>query len=165
MEHFEIEKKYIIKHLPEGLENYVCKQIEQAYLNTAPVIRIRKSNDNYTLTYKGSGLMTRAEYNLPLNEEAYLHLRTKADGTVISKKRYIIPLENPQFSDNFKPADGLRLNIELDIFEPPFAPLIIAEVEFPDEQTANAFVPPTWFDADVTHNPSYHNSSLSEHQF
>lgn len=164
MEHFEIEKKYTIKRLPEGLEHYPCKQIEQAYLNTDPVVRIRKSDDSYTLTYKGSGLMVRAEYNLPLNEDAYLHLRTKADGTVISKKRYVIPLENPQFSDNFEPSDELMLNIELDIFEPPFAPLIIAEVEFPDEQTANAFVPPIWFDADVTHDPGYHNSSLSERQ-
>ncbi len=97
MEHFEIEKKYTIKRLPEGLKHYPCKQIEQAYLNTDPVVRIRKSDDSYTLTYKGSGLMVRAEYNLPLNEDAYLHLRTKADGTVISKKRYVIPLENPQF--------------------------------------------------------------------
>ena len=30
----EIEKKYTIKELPENLESYPCKIIEQAYLNT-----------------------------------------------------------------------------------------------------------------------------------
>ena len=64
----EIEKKYTIKELPENLESYPCKIIEQAYLNTTPVVRVRKSNDTYYLTYKGSGLMAREEYNLPLDE-------------------------------------------------------------------------------------------------
>ena len=39
--------------------------------------------------------MAREEYNLPLDKESYMHLRTKADGNIISKKRYIIPRENP----------------------------------------------------------------------
>ena len=99
MEHMEIEKKYTLKKLPENLEDYPCKVIEQAYLNTDPVVRVRKSDDSYYLTYKGSGLMAREEYNLPLDKESYMHLRTKADGNIISKKRYIIPLENPQFDD------------------------------------------------------------------
>lgn len=58
-------KKYMIKKLPEDLEGYPCKIIEQAYLNTSPVVRVRQSNDSYYLTYKGSGLMAREEYNLP----------------------------------------------------------------------------------------------------
>ena len=37
MKNMEIEKKYTIKKLPENLETYPCKIIEQAYLNTAPV--------------------------------------------------------------------------------------------------------------------------------
>lgn len=165
MENFEIEKKYTIKCLPDGLENHTCIIIEQAYLNTAPVVRVRRSNDKYTLTYKGSGLMTREEYNLPLDEASYRHLCQKADGTIISKKRYVLPLENPCFQDNLKPKNALSLKIELDVFEPPFAPLIIAEIEFPDEETANAFIPPEWFDEDVTLNPKYHNSYLSKQMF
>lgn len=165
MEHFEIEKKYTVKHLPDGLGQYTCHIIEQVYLNTSPVVRVRRSGDKYTLTYKGSGLMAREEYNLPLDEASYLHLRKKADGNVISKKRYVIPLEAPRFEEAFAPKQVLDLKIELDIFEPPFAPLIIAEIEFPDEQTANAFVPPAWFDEDVTFNPKYHNSNLSKQVF
>lgn len=165
MEHMEIERKYTLKRLPENLESYPCKIIEQAYLNTAPVVRIRKSNENYYLTYKGSGLMAREEYNLPLDEASYRHLLEKADGNVISKKRYVIPLENSQFDDSFYPITDPKLSIELDIFEPPFAPLIMAEVEFSSTEMANAFTPPEWFDEDVTNNTEYHNSTMSQKKF
>lgn len=165
MEHMEIERKYTLKRLPDGLENYPCKIIEQAYLNTSPVVRVRKSNENYYLTYKGSGLMAREEYNLALDEASYRHLLEKADGNVISKKRYVIPLENPQFDDSFYPINDPKLSIELDIFEPPFAPLIMAEVEFSCMEMANAFIPPEWFDEDVTNNIKYHNSTMSQKKF
>ena len=65
----EIERKYIPKTLPENLAQYKHHKIEQAYLNTAPVVRIRKQDNEYFLTYKGGGMMAREEYNLPLNEK------------------------------------------------------------------------------------------------
>ena len=158
----EIERKFTVKKLPESLSQYPCHIIEQAYLNTDPVVRIRRQDDDYYLTYKGKGLMAREEYNLPLNEPSYYHLREKADGNVISKKRYVIPIVNPTFvSDCAENIDQISLCVELDIFEAPFAPLVIAEVEFPSEETANAFIPLDWFDQDVTNDPSYHNSNLS----
>ena len=86
----EIERKYLIPILPTDLETYPHHEIEQGYLNTSPVVRIRKQDDKYFLTYKGGGLMAREEYNLALNEESYEHLLTKADGNIISKKRYVI---------------------------------------------------------------------------
>ena len=157
----EIERKFTLKKLPENLETYPCHIIEQAYLNTSPVVRIRQQDDSYYLTYKGSGLMAREEYNLPLDKPSYQHLLQKADGNVISKRRYVIPLENPQFTDDFISFSTPELVIELDIFAPPFAPLIMAEVEFPSEEMANAFLPPDWFDEDVTMDPEYHNSNMS----
>ena len=54
------------------------------------------------------------------------------------------------------------LTVELDIFEDDLAPLVLAEVEFPDEESANAFVPPDWFGEDVTFSGKYHNSYLSK---
>lgn len=158
----EIERKFTVKKLPDHLSQYPCRIIEQAYLNTDPVVRIRRQDDDYYLTYKGRGLMAREEYNLPLNEPSYYHLRDKADGNVISKKRYVIPIAHPTFmSDCIDNIDQISLSVELDIFEEPFAPLVIAEVEFPSEETARAFVPLDWFDQDVTDDPSYHNSNLS----
>ena len=113
----EIERKFTVKNLPENLTSYPCHVIEQAYLNTDPVVRIRRQDNTYYLTYKGKGLLAREEYNLPLNETAYYHLRAKADGNVISKKRYVIPITQPAFAKPVEiPADGLPLNVELDLF-------------------------------------------------
>ena len=144
----EIERKYLVKSIPENLKDYPCRVMEQGYLNIAPVIRIRKDNDNFELTYKSKGLMVREEYNLPLTKEAYEHLLLKIDGRLIKKRRYMIPLEG-------------NLTVELDVFEGELAPLILAEVEFPDEDRALSFTPPDWFGEDVTFSGKYHNSHLS----
>lgn len=151
----EIERKFLIKELPENLNEYKCHAMVQGYLNTSPVVRVRKEDDTYYLTYKGGGLLSRTEYNLPLNEESFNHLVKKADGHIISKKRYVIPYlcENTSYT------------IELDVFDSPFAPLILAEVEFDSEDAANAFPIPEWFDKEVTYDPQYHNSNLSKKQF
>ncbi|MCI8504999.1 MAG: CYTH domain-containing protein [Lachnospiraceae bacterium] len=141
----EIERKFLVKKLPENLETYPCLLIEQAYLCTDPVVRIRRQNDDYYMTYKGRGLMEREEYNLPLNAKAYVHLKTKADGRAITKKRYCIPLGT--------------LTIELDIFSSPEG-LILAEVEFPTREAALSFTPPEWFGKDVTKDSRYHNSNM-----
>ena len=145
----EIERKYLIKNTPDNLSDFPCRIMEQGYLNTDPVIRIRKDNDNYELTYKSKGLMVREEYNLPLTKEAYGHLLSKIDGRLIKKRRYMLPL-------------GEGLTAELDIFEGDLAPLILAEVEFPDEDSAFSFIPPNWFGEDVTFSGKYHNSFLSQ---
>lgn len=147
----EIERKFTIKKLPENLESYPFHVIEQAYLNTDPVIRIRRQDETYYLTYKGKGLLSREEYNLPLNRASYEHLLPKADGNIISKKRYLLPLGN--------------YTIELDLFAAPFDGLIIAEVEFPSVEEAEAFTPPEWFLQDVTNDTEYHNSTLSRRRF
>ena len=144
----EIERKFLVKELPANLEKYRYHELEQGYLNTAPVVRVRKEDDSYYLTYKGKGFIEREEYNLPLTEEAYLHLVEKADGKIISKRRYLIPFGN--------------YTIELDVFHEPFKPLIIAEVEFPSLEEANAFLPPDWFGEDVTGDYHYSNSYLSK---
>lgn len=145
----EIERKFLVKEqeLPQNLKSYPCHLIEQAYLCTEPVIRVRRENNNYYMTYKSKGLMVREEYNLPLNKEAYESLKQKADGNIIGKKRVLIP-----YGDH---------KIELDIFDEPFAPLIIAEVEFETVEDANAFTPPGWFGEDVTNKTEYHNSNMS----
>ncbi|MBQ9143154.1 MAG: CYTH domain-containing protein [Lachnospiraceae bacterium] len=158
----EIERKFTLKELPANLNDYPFLHIEQAYLSTAPVVRVRKQNNEYYLTYKGSGMMAREEHNLPLTEEAYYHLRDKADGNIISKKRYLIPLHNPGFKEGFPvPPDDYTLMIELDVFDAPFAPLILAEVEFGSKEAANSFVPPEWFGEEVTYDEKYHNSYMA----
>lgn len=144
----EIERKFLVASIPDHLEQYPCHHIEQGYLSTCPVVRVRKDNDRFYLTYKGSGTLAREEHNLPLTEESYYHLLKKADGNIITKKRYEIP-------------DGQGYTIELDIFEGVFSGMVLAEVEFGSIEEAHAYHAPDWFTIDVTENKEYHNSTLS----
>lgn len=145
----EIERKWLIHHCPLDLSQYHCHQIAQGYLCTEPVVRIRRQDDSYILTYKSAGLLSREEYNLPLTREAYEHLVPKTDGILLSKKRYLIPIEN-------------NLKIELDYFDAPYETLCLAEIEFPTEEAAKAYQAPAWFGEDVTYSGQYHNSTLSK---
>lgn len=147
----EIERKYLIEQLPQDYASYPCSQIEQAYLCTDPVVRLRREDDSYYLTYKGRGLLAREEYNLPLNAQAYAHMLPKADGIILTKTRYRIPLTGAYS----------HLTIELDVFGGQYEGLVLAEVEFPSLEEANAFVPPSWFSKDVTLSGEYQNSRLS----
>lgn len=143
----EIERKFLILRLPEHLDEYPKRHIEQAYLSADPVVRIRRLDDSYILTCKGSGLLVREEREMPLSAAAYRRLLPKAEGTVIEKDRYRIPCG--------------PYTIELDVFGGILAPLVLAEVEFPTEEEAAAFQPPDWFGTEVTYDPAYTNARLS----
>lgn len=147
----EIERKFLIdkKQLPDNLSQYPHNDLEQAYIITEPVLRIRKKNESYILTYKGQGLMKREETEFPLSKEAYEKLLTKTEGNVITKTRYKIPENN-------------NLTIELDIFHGLFEGIYLAEVEFPDEASALSYTPPVWFGKEVTNETTFHNSILSK---
>ena len=147
----EIERKFLVpkEALPDNLEQYKKNELEQAYIITEPVLRIRKKNNDYILTYKGQGLMKREEIEVSIPKDAYEKLLSKTEGNIITKTRYVIPEEN-------------QLTIELDIFHGDFEGLYIAEVEFPDEESAQAYLPPLWFGKEVTQENTYHNSTLSK---
>lgn len=140
----EIERKFLVSPSFD-YKSYPFKELEQGYLNVKPVIRVRREDDEYYMTYKGGGMMIREEYNLPLNRESYDHLIKKADGNLITKRRYLIPFG--------------KYTIELDDFSSP-RPLLMAEIEFESEEEALAFTPPEWFLEEVTNNPAYHNSNM-----
>ena len=133
----EIERKYLIEaaEMPENCLSYPFLQIEQAYLSVDPVVRIRRQDDSFYLTYKSRGKMAREEYNLPLNAQSYAHLLAKADGLVLTKKRYLIPAKDAGI-----PASPLT--IELDVFEGAYQGLVLAEVEFSSKEEADRFVKP-----------------------
>jgi len=143
----EIERKFLVPELPESMEKYPCSCIEQAYISTSPVIRVRRKDDRYILTCKGQGLLSREEHELFLSQEEYQNLLARAQGQIIAKKRYQIPYQSHI--------------IELDVFEGALAPLVIAEVEFETERDALGFEPPEWFGKEVTYDPAYTNAALS----
>ena len=153
----EIERKFLIarENFPEDIEKYPYHIIEQGYLCVNPVVRVRRQDEDFILTYKGKGMMMREEHfepseDLPLQAEGYYHLLGKADGKTIRKKRYLIPL------------DGTH-TIELDEFEGEYEGLLMAEVEFTSAEDANRFEKPAWFGEEVTYDRKYHNSYMSLH--
>ena len=195
----EIEKKFTVREIPFDLDKYSFHEIEQGYLNVQPAIRVRREDDAYYMTYKGApkgqmlnstcgsaeGVSDRetdaegeknigqTEYNLPLDEESYLHLCAKADGNIIRKRRYLIPLNEDSFTreyllDNPKLSEMIkegRIMIELDVFKAPFDGRILAEVEFPSEEAARNYNPAGWFLHDVTGDRRYSNSTMSREIF
>lgn len=144
---YEIERKFLVKNIPDNLQKYSHHTLEQGYLSTSPVVRVRKKDENYILTYKSGGMMKRMEVELPLDKHSYEHLIAKADGIVISKTRYAIP-------------HG-KYTIELDIFHGTLEGFVMAEVEFNSVDEANSYIKPDWFSSDVTTNPMFHNSRMS----
>ncbi len=144
----EIERKFLVTSIPENIEKYEKHEIEQGYISTEPVIRIRRLDEKLILTVKSKGLLSRQEFELELDAGEYRNLSEKVSGNLIRKTRYKIPL-----------PEGYT--IELDIFHGDFDGLCYAEVEFPDEDTAKKFNPPAYFSREVTYEPQFHNSSLS----
>lgn len=163
----EIERRFLFDTLPAEapVKTY---EIEQAYLNRKPVLRIRRkmrisdtgtaqesaaADTSYECTYKGrrTGAIGKEEVNLPLNAEAYEHLKRKADGIILHKTRHVYDL-------------GGGLKAEADVFGPPYEDLKIVEVEFDSEEAAAAFTPPDWFGEEITGVKRYSNASLAYQQ-
>ena len=153
---YEIERKYLVKNLPENIDKLKFSIIKQGYLNTSsePILRIRQKDNDYFLTYKFSSDDQKSkqynictEYELPITKEAFEHLSLKVDGKMVIKRRYYI-----DFND---------LTLELDIFGGDLNGLKIVEVEFESEEQAESFVKPKWFGKDVSKDPKYRNSNLS----
>lgn len=153
----EIEKKYLFDNLPMAEEFFEHFHLIQAYISRDPVIRIRSISRkeegqeiaSHVLTIKGSGLTMREEHELILSRQQFENLMKKAEGRIIEKTRYLVPLEN-------------GLTAEADIFEGDHAGLKLVEVEFSSEEEMNAFTPPEWFGKDVSGTNRYHNSELSK---
>ena len=148
----EIERKFLVKDLPENLESYPHSRLSQSYISRRPVIRLRRiekeTEAEYVLTVKSGGLSVRQEFELPLGKEEYDKLFQKVEGRVLQKVRYLIPLEN-------------GYTAELDCFEGELSGLVLVEVEFPDVKSMKSFKPPCWFGEDVSGSTKYHNSVLS----
>ena len=59
------------------------------------------------------------------------------------------------------PLDGHT--IEVDVFHDDLAGLVVAEVEFDDDEAMAAFTPPEWFGPEVSDDVRYTNASLAVH--
>jgi adenylate cyclase len=144
---FEIEKKFLIKHLPEAFDKDSYEILEQAYIFSEPETRIRRAGEKFFLTVKSKGDAVREEYEMEISEKIFEKFKAHIETPFIRKKRHEIILE-----------DGLVA--ELDIYL-DFENLITVDVEFANYESMASFIPPSWFGEDISGNLNYKNSLLA----
>jgi adenylate cyclase len=146
----EIERKFLVERLPDGLDAYPSREIEQGYLAITDdvEVRVRRYGEQSFLTVKSSGNESRVEEEIEIDPRRFGALWPLTDGRRVEKRRYAIPT-----------SDGLT--IELDVYHGRLSGLLTAEVEFTSLAYADGFVPPDWFGRELTDDPHYKNKRLA----
>jgi adenylate cyclase len=146
----EIERKFLVRKLPGDLTTHRSTEISQGYLvslDDGLQVRLRKSADRYSLTYKKGTGPVREEREIELSAPQFDALWPATEGKRLLKTRYEIP-----FGDRV---------VEIDVYHDRHEGLIVAEVEFEEEEAAKKFQPPDWLGDDVTGDPRYSNQLLA----
>ena len=147
----EIERKFLVEDAPPDLSGFASSEIRQGYLAIDPdetEVRVRSRGEAAVLTVKQGAGRSRAEVELDLDRETFDRLWPLTDGRRVEKRRYVIPA-----------GDGVT--IEVDVYSGALAGLVVAEVEFPDDDRADEFEPPDWFGREVTDDPRFKNQTLA----
>jgi CYTH domain-containing protein len=148
--HREIERKFLIRRMPDALTSFPHAEMWQGYLVTAPggvQVRMRKAGEKYSLTYKRGRGNAREEREIELTREQFETLWPATEGRRLTKTRYDVPL-------------GDRV-VEIDVYTGKNVGLVVAEVEFDDEKSAREFPVPDWLGKDVSHDRRYSNQLLA----
>ena len=146
----EIERKFLLKRLPERLKQARRCVIAQGYLAAEPGgrhVRLRKKGKTASLTFKVGRAAHREEREIKLSAKQFSALWPATVGRRLYKLRYEVPWKN--------------FLIEIDIYHRKHKGLVVAEVEFPDHVTCRRFKPPSWFGREVTGEKRYSNVRLA----
>jgi len=146
----EIERKFLVRKLPANLTSYPSNEISQGYLvslDDGLQVRLRKTGERYSLTYKRGAGNVREEREVELTATQFDALWPATEQKRLVKTRFEIPF-------------GVRL-VEIDVYHGRHEGLIVAEVEFDSEEAAKNFEPPDWLGDDVTGDPRYSNQLLA----
>src|SRR3954469_12559791 len=145
----EIERKFLLKRLPDGLANFPHAEIEQGYLalEEEVQVRLRKKGRVRWLTFKRGNKTSREEREVQLSEEQFDALWPATGDRRLSKIRYDVPYK--------------KYIVEVDVYTGRHDGLVVAEVEFPDEESCRDFIPPDWLGEEVTGRPRYSNIVLA----
>ncbi|HKC52795.1 MAG TPA: CHAD domain-containing protein [Myxococcota bacterium] len=148
----EIERKYLLRALPQRVRGAESVEIEQGYLPGGVVReRLRRTigprGARWTRTVKiGSG-MARAEFEEEIALSEFTRLWPLTEGARLRKRRYRVP-------------DG-ELTWEIDEFLD--RPLVLAEIELPAEDTPVTV--PEWLEPsvvrEVTGDPEFSNLRIA----
>ncbi|MBA3832097.1 MAG: adenylate cyclase [Chthoniobacterales bacterium] len=148
--HLEIERKFLIRKLPRGLERFPHREIAQGYLTIGrdrSHVRLRRKGRVCTLTFKRGSAAAREEREIRLNLAQFDILWPATTGVRLTKTRYDVPWK--------------KSVVEIDIYHGSNEGLIVAEVEFPDELSCRKFAPPAWLGAEITGVGRYSNPRLA----
>lgn len=152
----EIERKFLVT---TGIDiehfTHTATHIRQGYIEIGEdgsEDRVRESRDSrgnvtYTRTQKQGKGLVRGEIEEEISATKFAELWDQTEGARVEKTRYVIPYEG--------------VTMEYDVYSGDLRGLKVAEVEFPDEATAEGFVAPDWFGEDVTVDPNYKNQKLA----
>ncbi|MDQ6654511.1 MAG: CYTH domain-containing protein [Verrucomicrobiota bacterium] len=148
--HREIERKFLVREMPTDLTVYPHIEMAQGYLAIAPdgvQVRLRKAGAEHSLTYKRNDGASRIEREIPLTSEQFDVLWPATEDKRLTKTRYAMPLG--------------EFTVEIDVYSGRHTGIIVAEVEFENEDAARAFAVPDWLGEDVSHDPRYSNQLLA----
>jgi 8-oxo-dGTP diphosphatase len=144
----EVERKFRVARLPDGLDAAPRRRIAQGYLATGDVeVRLRRADDRTFLTIKAGAGLVRAEEEMPIDPDRFARLWPLTAGRRVEKVRHLID------------HDGRT--IEVDVFGGSNEGLVLAEVEFPRAEDAARWRAPDWLGEDVTADPAYRNRNLA----
>ncbi|HEY0343401.1 MAG TPA: CYTH domain-containing protein [Solirubrobacteraceae bacterium] len=145
----EIERKFLLSELPPTLRLARGEAIKQGYLalDGDTEVRVRTGSAPPRLTVKSGRGEVRTEVELPVEGGDAQALWDLTEGRRVEKTRRLMRI------------DGV--DAEVDEYTGDLAGLVVAEVEFGDEQAARAFAPPPWFGPELTGEPAYANRSLA----
>jgi CYTH domain-containing protein len=149
-QHREIERKFLVKSLPDNFKRARHFIIDQGYLATESAgrqVRLRKTGGAISLTFKVGRSSHREEREIKLSQKQFAALWPGTAGRRLRKVRYEIPWDN--------------VIIEIDIYRGRHAGLVVAEVEFPDTASCRRFKAPSWFGREVTGTKRYSNVRLA----
>jgi CYTH domain-containing protein len=138
----ELEKTYLLRFLPEGVENCKNKEIIDLYFpknNPHPKLRIRKNGDRYEITKKErldpNDASKQKEHTINITKEEFEGLST-AQGKKVRKVRYYLPYKG--------------ITAEIDIFQDTLFGLCLVDFEFETIQDMESFEMPEFCLAEVT---------------
>jgi adenylate cyclase len=144
----EIERKFLLERLPDGLPE--GERIRQGYLAIADdgvEVRVRDRAGTATLTIKSGPAHVRVEEELEIGAARFESLWPLTEGRRIAKTRHVLAL-------------GEGVDAEIDVYDDG---LLVAEIEFPDDASSEAFTLPGWLGREVTGDARYANQSLAVH--
>jgi CYTH domain-containing protein len=147
----EVERKFVVAERPAGLDGHPRQRIEQGYLAVGEdgvEVRVRRRDDEATLTVKSGPGLERVEEEIPIDERRFRNLWPLTGGRRLSKTRYLVPL------------DG-GLTAEVDDYDEELAGLLTAEIEFPSVAASTDFRAPEWLGREVTGDERYANRALA----